>query len=198
MAGTTGANGGAGTAGAGGVSATGAGGATKLTVKLKNPDLTASPQYISLALQVTNNDTTAVSLSDLTLRYWYTYDVTAPATAVVAQSSMCNYAQTPPGACGNVISSTASGTPPSGPWVPISPARTNADFYYQLGFAAAAGSLSPSATAEFQVEFHKNDFTTYTQANDYSYNGSMSVFATTTKVTVYRQGTLVYGEEPPP
>jgi len=169
---------------------------TNLTVKLKNPDTTATPQWLTMAVQITNMGTTAMPMSDLTVRYWYTYDITATATAVVAQAPMCNYAQTPPAACGNVITATASGTPAMGPWVPVSPAKTNADFFYQVGFTAAAGSLNAGATAEFQVQWHKNDWTAYTQANDYSYNGSMTSFATTTKVTVYRIGVLVAGTEP--
>ena len=160
-----------------------------LTVKLKTPDTAATPQWLTMALQITNNGTTTIPLSDLTVRYWYTYDIKAPATAVVAQASMCNYAQTPPAACGNVVS--------TGPWTAVSPARTNADFYYQIGFMAAAGNLNTNATAEFQLQFHKNDWTTYTQANDYSFNNTMTSFATTTRVTVYRAGVLVYGTEPP-
>jgi hypothetical protein len=153
---------------------------TNLTLKLKAPS--PDGQWLSVALQITNNGTTAVPLSDLTLRYWYTYDT----TPVVAQASMCNYAETPPAACGNITSG----------WTAVSPARTGADFYYQIGFVAAAGSLNSGATAEFQLQFHKNDWTNFTQANDYSYNGSMTSFVTTTKVTAYRVGTLVYGTEP--
>ena len=89
----------------------------------------------------------------------------------------------------------ANGTPAVGPWVAVSPAKTNADFFYQVGFTAAAGSLNPGATAEFQVQWHKNDWTNYTQANDYSFN-NVTAFTTTTAVTVYRLGVLVYGTEP--
>ena len=156
--------------------------ATMLDVKLK-VDPTGT-QWITTALQIKNNGTTAVPLSDLTVRYWYTYDT----TPVVAQASGCNYTFTPPGNCTNINF--------NGPWTAVSPAKTGADFYYQVGFAAAAGNLNSGTTAEFQVQFHKNDWTNFTQSNDYSYNGSTS-FATTTKVTVYRLGTLVYGTEPP-
>jgi mannan endo-1,4-beta-mannosidase len=72
----------------------------------------------------------------------------------------------------------------------------NADRYFQLGFTAAAGNLNPGATTHVLVQFHKNDWCSYTQANDYSYNGASS-FTTTTRVTVYRVGVLVYGTEPP-
>jgi endoglucanase len=149
-----------------------------LTVKLRYPG--PATQWVYAELQITNNGTTAVPLSDLTVRYWYTYDT----TPVVTQADMCVYSQ-PPALCVNLIRS----------WVAVTPARTNADFYYQIGFSAAAGSLNAGATAEFEVGFHKNDWTNFIQTNDYSYNGAAS-FTTTTKVTVYRVGTLVYGTEP--
>ena len=76
-----------------------------------------------------------------------------------------------------------------------SPAQTNADFYFQIGFAAAAGNLNAGATVEFGLGWHKNDWTNFTQSNDYSYNAA-TAFTTTTKVTVYRVGALVYGTEP--
>jgi len=155
--------------------------ATMLTVKLK-VDITTPNLWITTAYQITNNGTTAVPMSDLTLKYWYTYDT----TPVVAQASGCNYAQTPPAACANITFAT---------WTAVSPARTNADYYFQIGFVAAAGSIAPGATAEFQVQWHKNDWSNFTLTNDYSFNNS-AAFATTTKVTVYRLGTLVYGTEP--
>jgi hypothetical protein len=46
------------------------------------------------------------------------------------------------------------------------------------------------------VQWHKNDWTNYTQANDYSFNNA-TAFTTTMNVTVYRVGVLVYGNEPP-
>jgi hypothetical protein len=155
--------------------------ATMLTVKLKG-DPAASTQWLTAALQIKNVGTTAIPMSDLTVKYWYTFDT----TPVVAQASACNYAFTPPAACANINNST---------WAAVSPAKTNADYSYVIGFTAAAGSLAAGATAEFQVQFHKNDWSFFTQTNDYSYNG-LTAFTATTNVTVYRLGTLVYGTEP--
>jgi hypothetical protein len=73
----------------------------------------------------------------------------------------------------------------------------NADFYLQVSFNAAAGSLAPGAnTSNIQARFNKNDFSNYNEANDYSYTGSTS-FMVWNRVTVYRLGVLVYGTEPP-
>ena len=159
---------------------------SELSTKLK-VDPTVSVQWITTAMQITNNGTMAVPLSDLTVRYWYTFDTLPDGGTPVAQASMCNYTFTPPGACGNVTFAT---------WVRVMPAKMNADYYSQIGFMAAAGNLNPGATAEFQVQFHKNDWTFFTQNTDYSFNG-LNAFTATTKVTVYRVGTLVYGTEPP-
>ena len=149
-----------------------------LTVKLFG---SASAQWVYATMRITNDGTTAIPLSDLTLRYWYTYDT----TPVVAQADMCTYSQ-PAALCGSLIRS----------WVPVTPAKANADFYYQIGFAAAAGNLNAGAATEFGIAFHKNDWTNFTQTNDYSYNAA-TAFTTTTKVTVYRVGALAYGTEPP-
>lgn len=183
-AGSAGAGGAGVTGGAGGSSSTaGTGGTatTPLTVKLFGS--TANAQWVYISLRIANDGTTVIPMSELTIRYWYTFD-TAP---VVAQADMCLYAFTPPAQCSNITRS----------WTAVSPARVDADFYYQVGFAAAAGNLNVGATAEFQLGFHKNDFSIYTQTNDYSFNGA-TAFTTTSKVTVYRQGVLVYGTEPSP
>jgi Cellulose binding domain len=150
---------------------------TMLTVKLK---ATANTQWVYVTMQLTNNGTSAIPMADLTMRYWYTYDT----TPVVTQADMCSYSQ-PAALCGSVTRN----------WVAVTPARTNADFYYLIGFAAAAGNLNAGATVEFQLGWHKNDWSNFTQTNDYSYNGAAG-FTTTTNVTVYRVGASVYGTEP--
>jgi hypothetical protein len=150
---------------------------TMLTVSLYGGTQT---QWIYATMRIRNDGTTAIPLADLTVRYWYTYDT----TPVVTQADMCNYSM-PGSLCGNITRS----------WVPVTPARTNADFYYQMGFNAAAGSLAAGATVEFQLGWHKNDWAVFTQTNDYSYNAA-TAFTATTRVTVYRVGVLVHGTEP--
>jgi mannan endo-1,4-beta-mannosidase len=169
--------------------------ATMLTVRAQTPTA-AMVADKTVELQITNNGTTAVPLVDLTARYWYTYDTTTPpatCSAIVPQTALC-YFTTLPGNCNtagspNLVFSASS-------FVQVIPPRMNADHYFQLGFTAAAGSLNPGATTQVLVQFHKNDWCNFTQANDYSYNASTS-WATTTRVTVYRAGFLVYGTEPP-
>jgi hypothetical protein len=158
--------------------------ATNLTVQLKEINI-GSTQQITPNFRIINNGTSAVPLSELTVRYWYTIDIAAP-----TQSPNCDYTLLP-GNCPALVYSAAS-------FVAVSPARTGADYYFQFGFTAAAGSLAANgggATGDIQLRWNKTTFTNYDQTNDYSYNAA-AAYTATTKVTVYRNGTLIYGTEP--
>jgi hypothetical protein len=61
--------------------------ATNLTVRLKAVVTTPSATWITQTFSITNNGTTAIPLSDLTVRYWYTYDT----TPIVSQTAACDY-----------------------------------------------------------------------------------------------------------
>jgi hypothetical protein len=142
-------------------------------------ELNATDQAVMPDFKLFNNGTTPIPLSEITLRYWYTIDTNVAQTAWVDFAAIGN---------GNIVLSFAA----------ASPVRTNADFYLQVGFTAAAGNLAAGAnTSNIQTRFNKNDFSNYNETNDYSYTGSLS-FMTTTKVTAYRLGVLVYGMEPAP
>jgi hypothetical protein len=159
--------------------------AVNLTVKTHTVTPT-NLEWIYFDIQLTNTGTTAIPLSPLTIKYWYTYD-TPP--AVVTQTPSCTYANGLTGSCGSTTITTGTD------FVAVSPAKATADFYFTFGFTTAAGNLAVGATAEIGAGFHKNDFSNYTQTNDYSYNSSAS-FTTVTTVTVYQSGVLVYGVEP--
>ncbi|WP_218030970.1 cellulase family glycosylhydrolase [Dictyobacter aurantiacus] len=128
-------------------------------------------------VEVVNKGQSAINLSDVTIRYWYTIDSNQ------SQTFNCDYSGI---GCGNI----------SGKFVPVS-GRTNADYYVEIGFTSGAGSLAAGATSpEIQDRFNKNDWSNYNQANDYSYNGSQLSYAPAPKITAYYQGHLIWGTEP--
>jgi hypothetical protein len=160
--------------------------AVNLTVKTQNVQAT-NTQWVYFDIEIINNGTTAIPLSQLTGRYWYTLDDAAMPT--VTQAAACDFAMPITGACANVTETFVTMTTP----------LADADHYLQFGFAAAAGNLAAGATASIEFGFHKNDWSVFTRTNDYSYN-SATTYSTVTTVTMYittTSGTaLVYGTEP--
>jgi hypothetical protein len=74
---------------------------------------------------------------------------------------------------------------------------TGADHYLQVGFATAAGNLAAGAsTGQIQSGVTKTDWSNFTQTNDYSFNAADTAWTANTNVTVYVNGTLVWGTEP--
>lgn len=156
----------------------GGSGTPSVTAQYETSATAASTATISNQIQLVNNGTSAVPLSALTIRYWFTEDGTQP-----LQYS-CDYA---PVGCANVAGSYAA----------VSPAATGADHYLQIGFTSGAGSLSPGAsTGGLQNRLYQANFASMSQSNDYSFNAADASFTANPHITVYDDGTLIYGTEP--
>jgi hypothetical protein len=153
-----------------------------ITVSLEETN-TSNTKQVTPNFHIVNNGTSAITLSQLTVRYWYTVDEASPS----AQTASCDYTFLS-GSCAAITGITFG---------QVNPAKTNADYYLQFGFATGL-SLAPSGgtTGDIQVRWNKNDFSVFTFSNDYSYNASTTTWTATTKVTVYLNGVLVYGTEP--
>ena len=145
--------------------------------KVGNPGAATTNQVMP-QLELSNTGKSAINLSDVTIRYWYTLD------AQKAQSYWCDYAVM---GCNNLSAS----------FVPLSSMRNKANTYLEIRFTSGAGILAPGTnTGEIQNRFNKNDWSNYHQSTDYSYAGSNTTFTLSTRITIYYRGTLVWGSEP--
>jgi hypothetical protein len=128
---------------------------------------------------VVNNGTTAVPLSTLAIRYYFTKDTTPEADLTYG----CDFAQV---GCATISATFAATT------------GTNADEYLELTFAPSAGTLMPgTSTGEIQGRIHPADFLyMFNQANDYSFDPTKTAYTNWSNVTLYQSGTLVWGTPP--
>ena len=125
-------------------------------------------------LRVNNTGSADVALRNLTLRYWFTRDTTGQLYTA------CNYAQI---GCGAVTTRIVS----------VSPKRTGADSYLEVAFSGGTLAVG-GTTGPLQLQVRKDPGTFY-EPDDYSF-GPHGSFATTSTVTAYLNGTLVWGKEP--
>jgi endoglucanase len=134
---------------------------------------------IRAAFKVASRTMESVRLADVTFRYWYA-DIGA-----VAHEFVCDFALL---GKENITHE----------FVPVIPPRLGADFYAEIGFLDAAGTLEPFGdTGEIRVRISRADQQTITQIDDYSFDCSKISFAEWNRVTVYEKGVLVSGIEPP-
>jgi Cellulose binding domain len=131
--------------------------------------------------QILNTGTSAVPLSSVTMRYWFTNET--PADPLV---SNCDYAQV---SCSNITTRFVTlATPVAG----------KANSYIEYGFTAAAGSIAAGGSGgEIQARVHHAAYSNFNTAESYSFVFDPSfVFKDTQAVTLYVNGSLVWGVEP--
>ncbi len=156
----------------------GGGGTPSVTAEYETSNTAASTTTISNQIELVNNGTSPLPLSGITIRYWFTENGTGPLTYA------CDYA---PAGCANI----------TGTFGTVSPAVTGADHYLQLSFGSGAGSLAAGAsTGGIQNRVYQSNYASMTQADDYSFNATDSSFTANPHITVYDNGTLIYGTEP--
>jgi hypothetical protein len=159
---------------------TGAGGPDPtgdLEVLYKVTEPNETTQHVKFSVQIKNTGDASVALSDVTLRYYFT----SPSTQ---HTFVCDHAAIT-GGDANVTGTFGTVTSP------------DADYYLEIGFKPAAGSLAQGATTgEVQARFHTTDFKNFTQAEHYSFDETMTRYTLAPNVTAYVDGVLAWGVEP--
>ncbi|MGZ7444673.1 glycosyl hydrolase [Paenibacillus sp. TH7-28] len=151
--------------------------AGNLTIQAFNGNTSASTNGISPKFKVVNTGDSAIQLSDVKLRYYYTID------GEKAQNFWCDWASI---GSANVTSK----------FVKLATPVAGADYVLEIGFTSSAGTLNPGQSAEIQARFSKTDWSNYNQADDYSFKASSNQFANNEQVTGYMNDQLVWGIEP--
>lgn len=153
---------------------------SSLKIQYQAGDTSGGDNQIRPHFNLINLGSSAINLSQVKIRYWYTREDTT-----LAQQMACDWAQI---GC-NLLTSS---------FVLLSPTRPNANTYLELGFSS--GTLAAGAqTGTLQLRLNNANWSNYTESNDYSYAVSgapPTSFIDWTRVTVYINGILVWGTEP--
>jgi hypothetical protein len=149
-----------------------------VAVQYKASNTNPTDNQISATFSIKNVGSTAIPLSELSLRYWFTPDSSA------SQTATCDYATL---GCSKVTSSIVS----------VSPVKTGASAYLNVSFGSTAGSLAVNGqTGDLQFRINKSDWSNYSESDDYSYDLTKTALTDAPNVTLYRNGVLVWGIEP--
>ncbi len=150
---------------------------TSIKVQMYNANKSTTNNTIFPWYKIYNTGIASVSLSDITIRYYYTID------GEKGQNFWCDWS--------NVGSSNVLGT-----FVKMPEKKNGADTYLEVGFKNEAGTLKPGESIELQCRIAKTDWTNYDQSDDYSFDSNETKYADWTKFTAYNTGNLIWGNEP--
>ncbi|WMT43488.1 fibronectin type III domain-containing protein [Paenibacillus sp. D2_2] len=151
-------------------------GTSSLVLQYRTGDTNATDNQIKPQFNIKNNGTSAVNLSDIKIRYYFTKDSNQDVNAWIdwAQVGSANI---------NKTFGTAS--------------AVKADTYIELSFTSTAGSIAAGGqSGEIQLRMSKADWSNFDETNDYSYDATKTAYADWDHVTLYVNGVLVWGIEP--
>ncbi|MBE3650411.1 cellulase family glycosylhydrolase [Paenibacillus polymyxa] len=149
-----------------------------IVLQYRTDDTNAKDNAIRPQFNIKNTGKTAVKLSDLKIRYYYTDE------SKQAQQFFVDWAK-----IGNEkVKAT---------FVTLPKPKVKADKYVEISFTDGAGTIQPGGeTGEIQSRIHAANWSNFDETNDYSYGATQTAFADWDHGTVYQQGKLVWGIEP--
>ncbi len=151
--------------------------ASSLRVELLCSDRSTSATSPQPFFRVVNAGTVPFPLSSLSLRYYYSKDVSG-----VEQYN-----------CYSVSGGDCSLLVPA--FGDVTPKTSTADRYLELHYASKAPSLAVNQSSEIHGAFFVPSYAPFTQTNDYSFSTNDS-FQSAPRVTLYADGVLIWGSEP--
>jgi mannan endo-1,4-beta-mannosidase len=153
------------------------GGTGNLVVQYKAQNSSPTDNTISPFFNIKNNGTSAVGLSTLKLRYYFTKDGSQ------ALNFWTDWAQ--------IGSSNVQGAF-------VNASGTGTDTYLEISFTSGAGSIAAGGqSGEIQTRFAKSDWANFNETGDYSFDATKNTaYVDWSRVTLYQNGTLVWGTEP--
>ncbi|MFD6313672.1 glycoside hydrolase family 6 protein [Streptomyces nigra] len=147
-----------------------------LKVAYKNNDSSATDNAIRPGLRITNTGTTALDLTGVTARYYFTRDGGSSTV-----SAWCDYAAV---GCSTVRLRV----------VPLSSPVAGADAYLEVGFSA--GSLAAGRdTGDIQVRMAKSDWSAFDETDDHS-RGTATTYTDAPAIPGYLGSALAWGAPP--
>lgn len=145
---------------------------------------TSGLQIVPL-ISIYNGGTSAVDISTLKIRYWYTTEGGAQ-----EQSYWCDYwklGSAGKDGCSYVVAN----------FITMKEPAPTADTYLELSFSSEIGSLAPGESSnDIQSRIAKSDWSNFTQSNDYSFDETKTLINDWDHITLYQNDTLVWGIEP--
>lgn len=153
----------------------GGGGTTgNLVVQYQRGDANDNDNRIRAQFIVKNTGTTAVNLSELKFRYYFTREGSGAPVFNVDYAAV---------GAANI----------SGQFVNVS----GAGYYAEVSFSAGAGALAPGRdTGAIKVRITTTTFTNQDETNDYSFGAAATTLQNWTKTPLYRSGSLIWGAAP--
>ncbi|MCX5300807.1 hydrolase [Streptomyces sp. NBC_00193] len=153
--------------------------ADSVKVQYRTSATGATADQVEPWFKVVNDGSSSVALSQVTFRYYFKAD--GPDTQY---RYACSWAVK---GCANI----------TGTFHTMATPTATADRYLEIAFTGGAGSLAPGAdTGDMQLRFHRADWQTLRQSDDYSFDGSRTAYADWDKVTAKLGTGTVWGTAP--
>jgi hypothetical protein len=152
----------------------GGGGTGSLVVLYQRGDTIATDNRIRAQFIVKNIGSTVVNLSELKLRYWFTKEGTGSPVFNV------DYAAVGTENVGAIFVNAGGST-----------------YYLEISFSNEAGTLAPGEdTGAIKARITTTTFADQIESNDYSFGANATTYQEWQKITLYRNGSLVWGVTP--